>query len=119
MPLAGFLVRSVAIISPATAVDRYGNEVTDWAGASVTLTSGWVAQRQTSEEVDGERQAQTTGTVLFLAADTVIGARDRVVVDGIHTFEVSGAPHRAWTPRGEHHVEVPLRIVEETEVRRS
>lgn len=119
MALSRFLVRSVAITAPATAVDRYGNEIDDWAGATVTLTSGWVSQRSTTELVDGERQAQTSDTILFLAANTVIGPRDRVVLDGIDTFAVAGVPHRAWTPTGEHHVEVALRRVDETMDRRS
>ena len=39
-----------------------------------------------------------------------ITAQNRVVIDGT-VYEVDGEPNRAWTPRGEHHVEVKLKAI--------
>lgn len=110
MTVEALMVRDVTILSAASSTDRYGNPTNDWAAATSTATKGWLAQ-QARDEVLGNRDAQTSGWVVYLPAGTVIDGSDRVVVDG-QTFEVDGPPNRAWSPRGEHHVEAALNVVE-------
>lgn len=109
MSLAGLLVHDVTIVTPGSTVGRYGDAVKDWATATETATKGWVARRS-QDEVNGHREAQVSEWVLYVTADVALSGADRVVW-GAYTFEVDGPPVRAWTPRGEHHVEVPLRYV--------
>lgn len=104
------LVRDVTIVHPGSTTDRYSNTVANWDTATRTIASGWLAQRDATEVLDG-RDALVTTLVLFLDAGTDITGRDRVDVDGI-TYEVVGNPLLAWTPRGAHHLEVVLRTVE-------
>lgn len=109
MGLTSLLVHDVTILRPGTTTDDNGFTVKNWSSPTETTVKGWVSQQGSSEDRDG-REAQVSTWTLFLHADTVVAGGDRVEW-GSTTFEVDGAPQRAWTPRGEHHVEVPLRVV--------
>lgn len=109
MTLASLLVHDVTITTPGYDTNRYGDEEKDWTEATTTTVKGWVSQRSGIEDRD-HREAQASDWVLFLHAGTTITALDRVTWSGI-TFEVDGPPNPAWSPRGEHHLEVPLRVV--------
>lgn len=109
MTLASLLVHDVVIVTPATEADRYGGTDKRWDTATETTVKGWVSQQSRSEVVDG-REAQVSGWVLFLHPTATITGKDRVEWEGI-TFEVDGPPNPAYSPRGLHHYEVPLRVV--------
>lgn len=108
MSLTALLVHDVTVVVPGAATSRYGDAIKDWATATRTSMKGWVARTATSE-VHGDREAQVSEWKLYLPAGTVIDGGDRVEWQGT-TFEVEGPPTHAWTPRGEHHLEVPLRV---------
>ena len=110
MSLQSLLVHDVTVVTPGSTTDRYGNTVADWATSTSTTVKGWITQSSGTENEDG-RDAQIGEWRLFLPAGTVVDGHARVEWGGI-TFEVVGPPERAWTPRGEHHVEVQLRVVE-------
>lgn len=111
MSLRSLLVHEVAILRPALGTNRYGDASKNWVAAVETETNGWVARRSESEDRAQGREAQLSEWVLMLDADTDIQGGDRVVW-GTTTFEVDGPPNHAWTPRGEHHIEASLRLVE-------
>lgn len=110
MSLSGLLVRSGAVLRPAWTTTAHNDRKADWAHATSTTVRCWVSQ-QSSREIRDGRAAEIRQWVGFFEAGTDIVAGDRVVVDG-STFEVDGPPHRAWSPRGEHHVEAILVAVE-------
>lgn len=109
MTLAGLLVHDVTILTPTDEANRYGGTDKRWDTATESTVKGWVAQQSRSEVTDG-REAQVSGWVLYLDPDATVTGRDRVVWEGT-TFEVDGPPNPAWSPRGLHHYEVPLRVV--------
>ena len=111
MSLRGLLVHDVIILRPALGTSRYGDARKDWVTSTEIETSGWVARRSESEDRSEGREAQVSEWVLYLDADADIQAGDRVVWEST-TFEVDGPPNHAHTPRGEHHVEADLRLVE-------
>jgi len=107
--LSNLLVRDVTILRPGTITDRT-DTVADWSTATSTHTNGWLAQRSAAEVLDN-RTAGVTGWTLVLPGGTDVRRTDRVTIDAV-TYEVDGDPNPAWTPRGEHHVEVSLRRVD-------
>lgn len=109
MSLTSLMVHDVAILTAGTTTDRYGNLVLNWGTATSVSAKGWITQRPGSEDLLN-RDAQIAEWVLFLEAGTPITGHDRVMWEGI-MFEVAGPPQRAWTPRGEHHVEATLRAI--------
>lgn len=109
MSLQSLMVRTVDIIHAGARTDAYGDSQPNWSTASETTTNGWLAQQTSIEDRDG-RNATSSTLVLFLPADSAITARDRVRIDGI-VYELVSAPLSAWTPRGEHHLEVFVQLV--------
>ena len=101
--------QDVTLVRAGATTDRYGGTVKDWATATSTAAKGWVAQRTASEVLDG-REAQVSGWVLFVGPDQDVIGLDRVEWAG-QTFEVDGPVLPAYTPRGLHHIEVPLKQV--------
>lgn len=110
MSLANLLVHDVTIRRPGTTTDRYGANVKDWSAATDTDVDGWLAQTSAAEVNDLGREGERSDWTLYVPAGTDIEAGDRVIWGGT-TFEVDGPPNRAWTPRGEHHVEARLKVV--------
>lgn len=110
MTFAGLLVHDVTILDPASEANRYGGTEKNWAAATSSTVKGWVSQSSRSEVI-GDREAQVSSWSLFLHPDATITGKARVIWEGI-TFEVDGPPNPAWTPRGVHHYEVPLRVVD-------
>jgi len=111
MSLRSLLVHEIAILRPALGTSRYGDATKDWVTATETETVGWISRRSESEDRTNGREAQVSEWVLYLDEDADIQGGDRVVW-GTTTFEVDGPPNPARTPRGEHHVEANLRLVE-------
>lgn len=112
MSLDSLLVHDVTIRRAAVTTDRYHNPtVKDWNNVTDTATKAWIHQQSHEELRNNGREAQLGGWVAFLPAEVDVDGGDRLIWDDL-TFEVDGPPRRAWTPRGEHHVEAPLRHVE-------
>jgi head-tail adaptor len=107
--LAGLLVRPVTILQATTTTDRNGATSRSWTSPTLTDTTGWLAQNTATEDLN-HRDGEISTWVLYLPADTTIAATDRVVLDG-QTFEVTGPPNPAWTPRGVHHLEVTVKLM--------
>lgn len=105
--IESLLVRDVTITSPTVTTDRNGSRQETFTGATPRSAKGWLHQTSASEVIEG-RDGELSMWVLYLPAGTTIGAHDRVTVSG-STFEVDAPPLPAWTPRGEHHLEVRLR----------
>lgn len=111
MSLTSLLVHDVTIRRAGTTTDRYGASVKDWVTATDSDVKGWVARQSELEVNDLGREGQTSQWVVFLPSETDIVGGDRLIW-GSTTFEVDGPPNHAWTPRGEHHVEARLKLVE-------
>jgi head-tail adaptor len=109
--LARLLARTVTIKRAGSTTDRYGASVKNWNTATTTATTGWLSQASSVEVNDLGREGQESLWTLVLPVDTDILGGDRVTIEGT-TYEVDGPPNRAWTPRGEHHVEARLKLVQ-------
>lgn len=110
MSINRFFVRTVTVNHPGVSVDRYGNTVEDWSTATTTETRGWLAQTSGNEDHD-RRDAAVSSWSLFLPPDVTLAIQDRLTIDAI-TYELDGPPNDAWTPRGLHHKEATLRLVD-------
>lgn len=106
MSLATLMVRTVTVITAGTRTDAYGDPQPNWATATEATVPGWLATSTSIETLDG-RDATSTSLTLTVPAGTAVTARNRVRIDG-RTYEVDGEPRSAWTPRGEHHIEMLL-----------
>lgn len=109
----------VKILHPALVTDRYGDQIADWAGDGTNLVGvpAWMQQRTSTETPTSGRDAVVTSWVVFLplafgplSTAVEISAGDRIEYQG-ETFEVTGDPLTATTPRGAHHLEAQLQIV--------
>lgn len=110
MSLATLMVRDVDVITAGIRIDAYGDPQVDWTLATEITVPGWLAWLSSIEVLDG-RDATSTTLSLTIPAGTPITALDRVRIDG-RLYEVNGEPMSAWTPRGEHHVEVFLAVID-------
>jgi len=113
--LASLMVHDLTVVSPAVVTDRYGNVTKDWTNATRSDVKGWVARSSSNEVTDAGREAQVSDWVAYLPVGTVITGGARVEWSPIGdplVFEVVGPPLPAMTPRGLHHLEAQLRVVE-------
>lgn len=111
MSFTRLLVHTVTIRRAGSTADRYGATVKDWATATDTDVAGWVAQTSGIEINDLGREGERSDWTAYFPVDTDVLGGDRIIWEST-TFEVDGPPNRAWTPRGEHHVEARLKLVE-------
>lgn len=109
MSFEALLVHDVTILTATSSESRYGDTEKNWTDPTESTVKGWVSQRSQLEDHD-QREAQVSDWVLFLHPDATISGANRVRWEGI-TFEVEGPVNPAWSPRGVHHLEVPLRVV--------
>jgi head-tail adaptor len=100
------MVRDVDILTAGTRTDVYGDSQPDWTTPTTVTVKGWLAWSSSIEVLDG-RDATSSTLTLTVPAGTPITARDRVSIDG-RIYEINGEPMPAWTPRGEHHIEMFL-----------
>lgn len=115
MTLTSLLVHDVTVLTAGSTTDRYGATVKDWGNATERDVRGWVSQREALEDRTDGREAQIQGWILYLPAGDAITGHNRVRWNDptpAVTFEVDGPPDPAWSPRGEHHIEVRLRVVD-------
>lgn len=109
MSFATLLVHDVYVVTATLDTDDYNNAVPQWGvTATRTASKAWVTQVGTSEDRN-DRQTPDARWVCFLPAGTVVSFVNRIEW-GDYAFEVDGLPHQAWTPAGEHHIQVPLRF---------
>ena len=109
MSFAGLLVHDTYIVTAVESEDDYGNVVPDWGPVAARVAAkAWITQLGTSEDRN-DRQTPTAQWIAFYAAGTAVSFTNRIEW-GDRAFEVDGLPLEAWTPRGEHHIEVPLRF---------
>jgi len=106
-----FFVRAVTIQHPVLVASGYNSLEPSFATPTEVEVLGWLHQLAELEHHDGTRDAEISTHVLRLPVGTVIGAGDRVVIDG-QTFEVDGATAKNWRPSGAHHVEASLRYMD-------
>lgn len=109
MSLATLLVRDVDILTAGIRTDAYGDTQLDWTAPTTVTVKGWLGPAISFEDLNG-RDATVSTFPLTLPEGTPITARNRVRIEG-RTYEVDGEPNFAWTPRGEHHVEVAVKVV--------
>lgn len=108
--MRNLLVQPLTVQRASTVTNRYGSVEKDWTTVTETVVNGWVSRMSQSEDPT-RREAQVSEWVAYFPAGTSIHGGDRVVWQDA-TFEVDGPPFHAWTPRGEHHIEAPLRAVD-------
>lgn len=98
-------------IQPASTTNSYGDTVTDWSEDAVTSTTinVMIEQKTSTEQRDG-RDVTVTTLALF-TNELAVDAAHRIVWDG-RTYEIEGEPAVIQTPRGPHHLEATIRIVE-------
>lgn len=107
--------QSIVIVRPGVAVDEYGNDQDDWAGAARTPVGGVNVQPSGGSTEDSEdKQVTVTGWRLFTprGMDLDLRETDRVETWGT-TTQVIGKVARWPSPGGGvHHVEADLREVD-------
>lgn len=107
MSVRRLLTQTVTVRRPDQTTDAEGNVTSTWAA---TTHNGRVEPASTFEVAD-DRVVTTSEWRLFLPPDVDVSSDDQVDADG-QRFDVVGRAAVMRTPRGPHHVEVRLRIVE-------
>lgn len=110
MSLARMSTVPVVVVTAGTTTDRYNATTTDWANATRRNVLGFFDDGTSTEVTDG-RDALVSNATFFLPPDDPITGRDRIEIDGA-TYELNGAPSKPRTPRGMHHLECRLLLVE-------
>ncbi len=107
--LARLLADVVTIVRPVLSDrDAYHNPV---EGSEARWASpARIVERSGEEPAPGEG-TEVSGWTLVVPAGADLEGSDRVEWGG-RVFEVVGPPVRARSPRGEHHLEAKLRLVE-------
>lgn len=109
MTLRSLLTQTVTVKHRSDgAVDRFNNPSDVFDAGTVYRAR---LEQATGDEQMTDRSVQTSDWLLFLPPEAVIGGRDRVEADG-STFEVVGPPVVQRTPRGAHHIEARLTLVD-------
>jgi hypothetical protein len=89
--------------------DPYGNPVDSWAAPGDGVSVHGRLVPLTADEVDVDRNTQTSTHRLYLPAGTAISGRDRVVTP-LGVMEVHGPPRAHTSPfSGPNHVAVELK----------
>lgn len=112
MSLASLMVMDVQVVHPGSRTNRYNNDEFDWITATYDESKAWISQRNATEEKGTSRvDGQSSEWVIYLPTTTALDAGDRIIWEG-NLFDVVGLPNPAHTPRGLHHREATLRLVE-------
>jgi head-tail adaptor len=111
MSLASLLSEQVIVIHPGVATDAYGNPVPSWASGAASGMVPAAVQQSGGAEQTTDRDTPVSDWLLVVPADTDLSAYDRVLWQDL-TFEVVGRPAPWSTPRGPHHLEARLRLIE-------
>lgn len=110
------LPHSVVRVRPAESTDAYNDTVRDYGPAATRTTlRAWIQQEQRRDVVSDGRDPDEQRWLLMCNLDD-LRVTDRIEwadhPTGPVVFEVYGPPEPAYTPRGFHHTEATLRIVE-------
>lgn len=109
MSFASLLPQQVIVTTVTDGpVDDYGNPTHTTA---TSTTVGRLDRTQTTETIDG-RDVTVTRDVLFLPWGVTITAASRVTVDGID-YAVDGTPSVVYGATTPHHLEVPVRALQD------
>lgn len=101
---------TVTIETAVPSTDARGDETHTFTSA--TTVRGWMQQTpRPPVESLGDRDVRTSKFTLFSTQTPDMTALDRVVWDG-KTFVCDGQPNHLTTPRGYHHTEANLELVE-------
>jgi head-tail adaptor len=111
MTIDRLLHDTVVLLHPGAGSDDYGNPVPTWALGAASQTVSAVVQQIGRAEQTSDRDTPASDWLLVVPAGTAISAYDRVRWQGA-TFEVIGKPAPWSTPRGPHHLEARIRLVE-------
>lgn len=98
----------VVLRYPVSGVDRYNNPA---RGTPTETTYPARVEQTSAQEITEGRSTLISDWVAYLPHDADVEGHDELVYDGA-TFEVVGMPNVQKTPRGPHHTEVRLRLVE-------
>lgn len=102
---------TVTVVTPATGADRRGDAILSYGSdATRVAVRGWM-QQQGQSETTGDRDLRVSSWRLFSDSTPGLDALARIEWDG-RTFEVVGQPNHLASPRGYHHTEADLRLVE-------
>lgn len=115
MSLRTLMVHDVTIVHAGATTDRYGDATKNWATATRTPSAAWVSRTGQLEDHTGGREAEVSTWRAYLPVDAEVAGGDRLEwnpTGTLITFEVDGPPLPAFTPRGIHHIEAQLRVVE-------
>ena len=110
MSILRFFIHDVTVQRATSMAGRGADVVADWSNVDEVSFRGWMTQQSTGDSRPG-RTGDVSGWLLQAPAGVDVRPGDRVMWRG-RTFSVEGNPMPAWTPRGEHHIEVSLRLVE-------
>lgn len=91
--------------------DRYGNDAPTFHEQEHWIEAWAYVQPVNSVEEQADMNRRVSEYTLLVGPQTELEADFRVEVDG-RDFEVIGEPQVFRTPRGVHHVEATIRIVE-------
>jgi hypothetical protein len=104
--------RKVTVLSGTEVPSGYGNATKlDWTNPTPRQTVGWLGPYSGEAENALDRDQQMADATLYLPAGDPITALNRVQIDGV-IYQVTGTPSPPFSPRGAHHVEVDLKVVE-------
>lgn len=103
------LPHAVTVTTPTTTTDAYGNTVTTWTGAASQTVRAYVQPLYMDENTSWPREALVRTYRMFTV--TPLTGLERITWNGL-TLNVDG-PSQQWdTPRGIHHYETMLALVE-------
>lgn len=91
--------------------DEYGNPVLDYTNPSTVTLRGRLEQTSASEEIV-DRDTRISDWRIFLHPTADVAALDRIQDADGRLFDVVGTPQPQRAPRGLHHLQVQLRLVE-------
>lgn len=110
MSLEALMVHTLRVYNrEAGSTGRYGDEVPTFDDGIVV--KGWVAASAATEQAT-DRETRLSEYDVALPADTPVDGTSRIEYEN-RMHEVVGRPRTAHTPRGAHHIELVMRIVED------
>lgn len=110
--IEGFLVRQVGILRAPLLASEFNDSIRDWDSATiVSTTNGWVPPEIQFYEINKDREHYYDEIRLYLLPNVDLLYTDRCIMEE-DTYQVLGRPSKAFTPLGNHHLEVRLRVIQ-------
>lgn len=99
------------VVTPRLSSDRYGSRTYDYGPAATrTPATGWL-QLRTSTDLNEVTRPAGSNAEWILYTRHQVGPLDRIEWQG-HSFQVDGLVYPVSSPRGVHHLQIHLRLVE-------